>query len=249
MIHKIQSILKNILINNVYQSVGTKKLNKKVVIVTGDTGAIGSAIVKVLLTEGAYVIGASENHDNLQSSKANYLKVKTDITKEDSVLDLITLVTEKYGKIDAIVNNAGMFSFGDLENISEKEFDRVLGVNLKGVFLMCKHASPVMKRQKSGTIINIGSKISHNTKVEPKKSLYALTKYAIEGFSYALNRELRGYGVRVICLMPGTVKTFVSRKMNTFLSPFDVGEVVNTILKLENVDFEGLVFKSLNQDI
>jgi len=106
-----------------------------------------------------------------------------------------------------------------------------------------------MKKQKSGTIINIGSKISRNSKVEAKKTLYTLTKYAVEGFSFALNRELRPFGIRVVCLMPGTVNTFFSRKYKDFMSTYDVAEIVNFIIKMDQVDFESVVFKSKRQDI
>ena len=222
-----------------YISPRLKTFDNKVIIITGETGKIGSAIKEVLLKNGAIVVGSSPD------SEVN----KIDITDEYQVQKLIKDTYKKYGKIDAVINNAGLFSFGEIENISVKEFDRVTDVNIKGVFLMCKNVTPIMKLQKSGTIINIGSKISRNTKVEPKKSLYALTKYAVEGFSFALTRELKQFGIRVVCLMPGTVNTFFSRKSKDFMSVYDVAEIVSVILKMDQIDFESIVFKSKKQDI
>lgn len=225
--------------NQKYISPDSSNFDKKIVVITGNTGKIGCAIEEVLAKNGAIVIGAS--HD----SKEN----KIDITQESEVKQLILNVFKKYGRVDAVINNAGLFSYGEIENILENEFDKVINVNVKGTFLISKHVVPIMKQQKFGTIINIGSKISRNTKIDPKKTLYALTKYAIEGFSFALNRELKPFGIRVICLMPGTVNTFFSRKYKEHMSPYDVAEIVKFIIQMDQIDFESMVFKSKNQDI
>ena len=105
-----------------------------------------------------------------------------------------------------------------------------------------------MKRKKRGCIVNIGSKISRNTLVGANKTLYATTKYAIEGFSFALNRELKLCGIRVACLMPGTVNTFPSLAAKNYLSPYQVAEMIVLIIRSESIDFESVVFKSWRQD-
>jgi short-subunit dehydrogenase len=79
--------------------------------------------------------------------------------------------------------------------------------------------------------------------------MYATTKSALEAFSFALNKELKQWGIRVSCLMPGTVHTFVSKDVQSQLSPYQVAEVVLMTIKLSDVDFEGIIFKSVNQDI
>lgn len=235
----LQKILKRLFINQEYNSLDTNDLSGKVIVLTGGSGEIGSGILEVLKQSGSIVVDVSIN---LSSEKV-------DITNEQEVDNLFAKTYKKYGRIDAVINNAGLFSYGAIEEISEKEFDKITAVNIKGVFIVSKFAAKIMKQQKYGTIINIGSKISRNSIVEPKKSLYAMTKYAVEGFSYALNRELREYGVRVICLMPGTVNTFFSRNYKHHMSVYDVAEVVKFVLKMDQVDFEGLVFKSVKQNI
>lgn len=248
MTNKIKKLLKNIFINQEYIAPESEQLKGNVIIVTGDTGVIGSAIVKVLLRCGAIVIGASADSKKTEEI-ANYFPVKTDITQEHDIKNLIDFAEKKFSKVDVLINNAGLFSYGAIDNIDSAEFDKIVSVNIKGTFLLSKAVVPIMKSQKSGTIINIGSKISRNTQVEPKKSLYALTKYAIEGFSFALNRELKSSGVRVVCLMPGTVNTFFSRNYKNFMSPLDVAEIVKMVISMKQIDFESVVFKSKRQDI
>ncbi len=112
---------------------------------------------------------------------------------------------------------------------------------------MMKYVLPEMKKKKDGFVINIGSKISRNTSVKANKVLYATSKYAIEGMSLALNNELKEFGIRVTCLMPGTANTFLSLSANDFLSPYRIGEVVAMLIKLKDIDFENLVIKSKRQ--
>jgi short-subunit dehydrogenase len=128
-------------------------------------------------------------------------------------------------------------------------FESIVSTNLTAAFLLSREVLPHMKTRGSGQIINIGSKISHNTNVRPNKVMYATTKSALEAFSFALNKELKQWGIRVSCLMPGTVHTFVSKDVQSQLSPYQVAEVVLMTIKLSDVDFEGIIFKSVNQDI
>src|SRR5438034_6267671 len=142
-----------------------------------------------------------------------------------------------------------MFLHKPVDDVSSAEFDRIVSANIKGMFLMTKEVLPYMKKRREGYIINIGSKISHNTNVAPNKVLYAMTKHAVEGFSFALNKELKSFGVRVTCLMPGTVSTFLSLKSKEFLSPSQIALIVSHIIKMKDIDFESIILKSVKQDI
>ncbi len=226
----------------------------KVFIVTGASRGIGQALVETLLSRGARVVAISRSGEAqttaiLSSQKQNLSVDKGDITLEADVQRIVQKTVTTFGRIDGLINNAGISFFKPLEATSIEEFEAVERVNILGAFLMSKHVIPHMKSKKEGLIINIGSKISHNTQVEPNKTLYAMTKYALEGFSFALNRELRSFGIRVSCLMPGTVNTFVSLSAKDYLSPYQVAEVAVMIAEMEHVDFESIVFKSKNQDI
>lgn len=231
-----------------------RSLKGRVIVITGASRGIGRAMAEVLKEDGASLVLISRDLSKLKKSFVKFSQESTLLLQGDVSLstDVSRMVKEmllKFGKIDVLINNAGIFLDKPLDKTTLPEFESIINVNLKGVFLMSAAIIPVMKKQKDGFIINIGSKISHNTKISPNMVLYATTKYAVEGFSYALSKELRQFGIRVTCLMPGTVNTFFSLKSREFLSPHTVGLLVSTLIKFEDVDFEGIVFKSKRQNI
>lgn len=239
----LSHLLHSVFIARTYVSPRSTDLTGKIVVITGSGGAVGSAITKVLTRANAQVVkmGSLFSHDPAS--------IRADVTSEASVKASIHSIISRYGRIDVLINNAGVFSGKTLESVSIKDFDNVLSVNVKGPFLLSKFTIPHMKKQGSGLIVNIGSKISHNTHVTPGKVVYATSKYALEGFSFALGRELRQYGIRVSCLMPGTINTFFSRQSHNYLSPYDIGEIISFMIKFDQIDFESIVIKSLHQDI
>ena len=224
-------------------------LNGKIIVITGGTKGIGEAIGNVLEMKGATCIRIARSVPQNIVPKNEGMYVIADVTNKDDVCNKFNNIIEKYGKIDVLVNNVGSFLNNSLESIDEKDFDNIVSTNIKSIFLTSQAVLPFMKKNKQGLIINVGSKISHNTQVAPKKVLYAMTKYAVEGFSFALNREVKPFGLRVSCIMPGTVNTFISRNQDKFLSPFEVGKVVLMIIENEGIDFESIIFKAVKQDI
>lgn len=228
-------------------------LVEKVAVVIGGTSGTGLAIANALSLSGATVIvagsrGKSEKQYFGQDSKP--LDVyKADITNDIEVKNLFESVINKYKKIDILINCAGVFSSSPFLNMEPEQVKKNLDINLYGAINAAQSVLKYMMASKSGTIINIGSKISHNTNIQPNKVIYATAKYGLEGFSFALNKELKGTGIRVCCLMPGTISTFVSKNIREYLTPNDVADLVLFICKSENIDFEGIVFKSANQNI
>ena len=128
-------------------------------------------------------------------------------------------------------------------------WDKMITLNINSIFYMCKAILPFMKNQKSGFIINIGSKVSHNTNVAPHMVPYATTKYAVEGFSFALNKELKPFGIRVSCLMPGTANTVMTLKGKEYISPYSIGKVIAMMIASVDIDFESIIIKSKLQNI
>lgn len=227
-------------------------LKEYVIIITGASRGIGEAIAEVLGNEGASLVLISRNISDLRKNFGNLnnqtnLLLEGNVSNEEDVKRILSEVVKKFGKIDVLVNNAGIFIDKPLDKISVIEFENILNINLKGIFLMSKATIPIMKKRKSGYIINMGSKISHNTSVGPGKVLYATSKYAAEGFSTALNNELKSSGIRVTCLMPGTVSTFPSLKNKNYLSPLNIGQIISTLIKFDNIDIESIIFKSKKQ--
>lgn len=251
---KIFNLIKRIVLQQDYIAPFSLGLKGKKIVITGASRGIGKAIAEVLLSEGATVLLVSRTKIEIKKEfhkfdLNNIYSYVANVSFEKDVSSLVKYIKTTIGSVDVIINNAGQNIDKKLEDTTLNNFDDIINTNLKGTYLVCKSILPMLKRQRSGTIINIGSKISHNTNIKPNKVLYATSKYAIEGFSYALNKELKPFGIRVICLMPGTVNTFLSRDVNNYMSVYDVASVVMMIIKLEKIDFEGVVFKSINQNI
>lgn len=227
-----------------------ESLKGRVVIITGASKGIGKSTTEILLKKGALVTMVARNVDQLQKiyfKNPQCLVILGDVTSRKDCTKIVAKTLKSFGKIDVLVNCAGLFSGGSVEELSEEKFDLMVNTNIKGIFLMSAAVIPFMKKRKRGLIINMGSKISHNANVQHGKVIYATTKYAVEGFSYTLGRELEPFGIRVSCLMPATVKTFRSLHPTGFLSPYKLGEIISDLIKYESVHFESIILKS-NKD-
>lgn len=246
---RLLNSLRKLFIDQNYSAPSSDSLVGKIVVVTGSGRGVGLAIAEVLIKSGATAMGLTRSVDPKAKKLEGFVQIICDLSDEKSTNSAIEAIINKYGHIDLLVNNAGVFANGSLVNSSKKQFDDIINNNIKSTYLATRAVLKTMLVKKSGTIINIGSKISHNTNLEAGKVLYAMSKYAIEGFSYALHRELSGTGIRVICLMPATIHTFFSKKANKYLSPYDIGEVIKMIMTMQNIDFESILIKSNNQNI
>lgn len=253
MINQLKDFVFSLLNRQTINLVSDESLKDQVIIISGASKGIGKDVAKVLYEQGANVVLFSRNLEELKKVFADFehnriMLLKADVSSYNEIMNVVKTTIKKFGKIDVLINNAGLFKGDYIEDISEEDWDKLISVNIKGVFLMSKAVIPFMKSRKAGLIINIGSRISHNTNIQAKKVLYATTKFAVEGFSKALNDELK-WGIRVVCLMPGTVNTFRSYTPQKYLSSYSIGQLVSTIIKLKEVDFEGLIFKSKLQEL
>ena len=253
MIHAIKQYISREFIFPKAEMRDSEDLSGVAVIVTGASRGIGKAITETLLSKGCAVLAVSRSIDDLQiaypQKSERLLLCEADVTKEIGVKKIVDTALANFKAIDVLINNAGMKTEQAIDDASEQDFDDMMNTNVKAAFLMCKYVTPIMKKHKKGFIVNIGSKISHNTNVSPNRSLYAMTKYALEGFSLALNNELKQFGIRVSCLLPGTVNTFVSFQAKEYLSPYQVAEIVAIMIRFDDIDFESVIIKSKNQHI
>jgi 3-oxoacyl-[acyl-carrier protein] reductase len=231
-------------------------LENKVIVITGASKGLGKAISEQLILEKCKVVmlgrgieDTNQEGEEEKTGSSELLRINCDVKDFAQCHTAIKKTIEKFGKIDVLINNAGVFNEKPLELVTESELNTILDVNLKGAIQMAQACTEIFKKQKYGTIINIGSKISHNTNILPNKTLYAATKYGVEGFSFALNKELKEFGCRVICLMPGTINTFLSLSAGDFLQPSRIAQLVAMIIKFDDLDFEGIVVKSIKQNI
>jgi len=252
MFKNLKKSIFNSILDQDYYSPTTTDLSNKIVVVTGASRGVGKAISKALLNEGSKLVLISRNIEELKADFLgvdNVLLINADLTNESDLDKAIELILKRFGKIDILINNAGINIHKSIENVTKNEFESVINLNLTAVFMLCKKVIPLMKTQKSGLIINIGSKISHNTNVGPNKVTYATSKHALEGFSLALGNELHSFNIRVSCLMPATINTFLSKKAKDFMSPYDIASVVIMLIKFNKISFESVVFSSSKQNI
>lgn len=180
------------------------RLDKRVCIVTGGNVGLGAAYSKGLAGEGATVVSA-DIADTPPDSPAR-LVVRADISNEAEVMRLVDGVIDEFGRIDVVVNNAAVYSTlesADVTDIDVGLWDKVMAVNVRGSFLMAKHAAPHMQAQKYGKIINVASGVAY--KGMPRLSHYATSKSAILGLTRSLARELGQWNICVNTLAPGLI--------------------------------------------
>ena len=183
-------------------------LKGKVAIVTGGAQGLGRAYARRLLTEGARVVVADIVDPVPAAEKlaafGEVLGVQTDVSSEASVTAMVRQTTERFGRIDVLVNNAAVFSSlrpQPWDKIPEAEWDRVMAVNVKGIWLCCKAVAPAMKAQGGGRIINISS--GTVMKGTPLMLHYVSSKGAVIALTRALARELGEFNIAVNALAPG----------------------------------------------
>jgi NAD(P)-dependent dehydrogenase (short-subunit alcohol dehydrogenase family) len=180
--------------------------NKRVVLVTGASSGIGLACATHLAGRGFRVYGTSRR---AVAAPAAVTMLTADVTDCRSVEQALAVVLEREGQLDILVNNAGMGIAGPVEDTSIEEAKRQLEVNFFGAFRCCRAVLPVMRRQRSGYIVNIGS--IGGVIAIPYQAMYSASKFALEGMSEALRMEVRPFGIRVVIIEPGDHKTALTQ--------------------------------------
>lgn len=190
-------------------------MEKQVAIVTGGGNGIGKAIVHRLSADHFFVIVVDVDKISGEKTieeigKENGVFYLTDITDEKLVIALFTSVHEKYGRIDVLVNNAGIIRDNMIWNMDAVDFDAVINVNLKGTWLMCREAAKKMKEQNAGRIINISSRAWMGNKGQTN---YSASKAGVIGLTRALALELGKYNISVNAVAPGLIDTPLTQKL------------------------------------
>lgn len=191
-------------------------LTGEVAIVTGGNQGIGYAISKGLAQAGASVVIADIIDEKAlkaaESLKEEGLKasaIQVDVTKLPSLTSLVSKVMAEYGKIDILVNSAGVIVRGQAEEVSEEEWDFAMGVNLKGLFFCCQQVGKEMIKKRKGKIINISSDVSQIAR--SGISVYSISKAGVSQLTRALAVEWGKYNVHVNAIAPGTTLTEMTR--------------------------------------
>ena len=240
----------------------------KTILISGGTSGIGKAAAKQLLQDGFKVAAFSREPAKVKKLKdelakdfspEQFLILTGDITNETSVKNVVGKTVKTFSRIDVLFNNAGYGYFTPVDKVDIKKFEAMIATNLVGQAILTKRVSPIMKKQKSGTIINLVS-------ISGKKSyawgeFYAATKFGLMGYSEGLRDELKDFGIKVATVCPGMVKTnfFTAKELQRrmkrlhltkkppMLNPEDVARAVSLIANQSSVsDIQDLTIMPFN---
>jgi NADP-dependent 3-hydroxy acid dehydrogenase YdfG len=190
----------------------SKNIEGKVVVITGASSGLGEATARLLSAQGASVVLGARRVERIQAvadelnrSGGKALAIPTDVTHADQVKRLVDAAVQTYGRIDVMINNAGLMPLSPLERLKIDDWNRMIDVNIKGMLYGIAAALPYMKQQQAGQIINVSSVAGH--KVRPGNAVYAATKAAVLAISEGLRQEVKPYNIRTTVISPGAVAT------------------------------------------
>jgi NADP-dependent 3-hydroxy acid dehydrogenase YdfG len=190
----------------------TDGIKDKIVVVTGASSGLGQATARLLSVQGATVVLGARRADRLESLAKELkrhggkaLAVTTDVTRREQVKTLVDSAVQTYGRVDVMINNAGLMPQAPLEWLKIDEWNQMVDINIKGVLYGIAAALPHMQRQKAGHFINVSSVAGH--RVGPGFAVYAATKYAVCALSEGLRQEVKPYNIRTTVISPGAVVT------------------------------------------
>jgi NAD(P)-dependent dehydrogenase (short-subunit alcohol dehydrogenase family) len=199
-----------------------KPLSGRIVCITGAGRGLGRALAEAFARDGAMlVLGArtSAEIDELASELGNAIAVQTDVRIADDVDRLVGAAVAEFGRLDVMINNAGLAIYGPVESATPDQVDAMIDTNVKGVIYGSQAAFRVMKEQRSGLIVNISS-IAGKLHL-PNESVYNASKWAVNGFTGTLRMEAAKFGVKVSCVCPGGIDTPFWKAMDFY--PFPEG--------------------------
>ncbi|MHC1762636.1 MAG: SDR family NAD(P)-dependent oxidoreductase [Negativicutes bacterium] len=196
-------------------------LKGKTAIVTGSGRGIGRAIALALAQQGANLVVNDVNMENAQkvvgeieATGRTAITVQADVTEESQVNAMMASCIDRFGRIDILVNNAGIIQTAPVTEITGDDWDRIMKVNLKGVFICCKAALPAMMAQRSGKIINIASVAGKRGGGLLGNSSYSASKGGVIAFTKSLAREAGQYGINVNAITPAFTDTDMTRSID-----------------------------------
>ena len=247
----------------------SNNIQGKVVVITGASSGLGEATARDLSAQGATVVLGARRADRIKSLAdeltrrgGKALAVPTDVIHSEQVKKLVDRAVQAHGRIDVMINNAGLMPQSPLERLRIDEWDRMIDVNIKGVLYGIAAALPYMKQQKSGHIINVSSVAGH--KVRAGGAVYAATKHAVLALSEGLRQEVKPYNIRTTVISPGAVATELPNSISepdiaegfhkfyeAFAIPPDsfARAVAFAIGQPEDVDVNEILFRPTRQEL
>ena len=245
----------------------SNKITGKVVVITGASSGLGEAAARLLSAQGATVVLGARRSDRLQSladelsgSGGKALAVATDVTHRNQVKRLVDTAAQKFGRVDVMINNAGIMPRAPLERLTIDDWDRTIDVNIKGVLYGIAAALPHMKKQKSGHMIFVSSVAGH--KIGPDFAVYAATKHAVRALAEGFRQEVKPYNIRTTIISPGAVATElpdsvtepdIAEKIRTYYDEIAIPAesfaqaVIFAMSQPEEVDVNEILFRPIKQ--
>lgn len=244
-------------------------IRNKVVVITGASSGLGEATARHLAARGASVVLGARRGDRIEALAGELtaagqraVGVITDVTDRGQVKNLVDAAVAAFGRIDVMLNNAGLMPLAPLERLKVDEWDRMIDVNLKGVLYGIAAALPYMQGQKSGHIINVSSVYGHV--VDPGATVYCATKHAVRALSEGLRKEVKPYNIRTTIISPGAVATEllehigekdIQQDTREFVSRIAIGPetfaraVAFAINEPDDVDINEILFRPTAQPV
>ncbi len=244
-----------------------QNMEGKVVVITGASSGLGEATARHLKDQGAKLVLGARRLDRLEAlarelNLGDGAVVQTDVTDHEQVKRLVDAAVTAHGRVDVIVNNAGLMPHSPLERGKIDDWNQMIDVNLKGVLYGIAAALPHMKAQKSGHIINVSSVAGH--KVRPGSAVYAATKTAVRMLSEGLRQEVKPYNIRTTIISPGAVQSELPQSITdsdvakgiqdfyeTYAIPADsfARMVAFAISQPDDVDINEILFRPTAQEL
>ncbi|WP_121356179.1 SDR family oxidoreductase [Flavisolibacter nicotianae] len=247
----------------------SNNIEGKVIVITGASSGLGEAAARNLSEQGAIVVlGARRVEriqalaDELNKNGGKALAVATDVIQVEQVKTLVDAAVNTYGRIDVLINNAGLMPHSPLERLKIDEWNQMIDVNIKGVLYGIAAALPYMKQQKFGHVINVSSVAGH--KVRPNGVIYSATKHAVRVISEGLRQEVKPYNIRTTIISPGAVATElpnsiseqdIAADIKDFYENFAIPAsafaraVAFAISQPEDVDINEILFRPTSQQL
>ncbi len=241
----------------------------KVVVITGASSGMGEATAKHLSALGATVILGARRADRIEKlaneirdKGGKALAIAMDVTQRDQVKRMVDATVEQFGRVDVILNNAGIMPLSPMERLNVDEWDKMIDVNIKGVLNGIAAVLPYMKEQKWGQIINTSSVAGH--KIFTGSAVYSATKFAVRALTEGLRMEVKPYNIRTTIICPGAVKTELLEHITEAdiqqankeyvgavgISPDTFAHVVAfAISQPEEVDINEIIFRPTSQEL
>jgi len=245
----------------------TQRIKDKVVVITGASSGLGEATARLLARDGAKLVVGARRLERLQALTEELglgkdAAVQTDVTQYAQVKRLVDRAIQLHGRIDVIINNAGLMPHSPLERGKVQDWDQMIDVNIKGVLYGIAAALPYMKEQRSGHIINVSSVAGHL--VRPGSAVYAATKHAVRVISEGLRQEVKPHNIRSTIISPGAVATELPNSVTepdvaesvrelyarVAISPDSFANMVAfAISQPEDVDINEILFRPTKQEL